>query len=84
MVATAEEFRATPQTSAQVRSTESLGDKPLAVISIGFGSALASALCAVGAAWSAGSFPALWAWRALGGFCLAGVYPVGMKIAAQW
>jgi pimeloyl-ACP methyl ester carboxylesterase len=35
VVATAEEFRATPQTSAQVRSTESLGDKPLAVISAG-------------------------------------------------
>jgi pimeloyl-ACP methyl ester carboxylesterase len=32
---TVEEFRATPQTSAQVRSTGSLGGKPLAVISAG-------------------------------------------------
>jgi pimeloyl-ACP methyl ester carboxylesterase len=32
---TVEEFRATPQTSAQVRSTGSLGDTPLAVISAG-------------------------------------------------
>jgi pimeloyl-ACP methyl ester carboxylesterase len=30
-----EEFRATPETTAQVRSTQSLGDKPLAVISAG-------------------------------------------------
>lgn len=35
LVATAEEFRATPQTTAQVRVTGSLGDKPLAVISAG-------------------------------------------------
>jgi hypothetical protein len=35
VVATAEEFRATPQTSAQVRSLRSLRDKPLAVISAG-------------------------------------------------
>jgi MFS transporter, DHA1 family, inner membrane transport protein len=46
--------------------------------------ALAGALCAVGAALSAGSFHALLAWRALGGFFLAGIYPVGMKIAASW
>jgi len=46
--------------------------------------ALAGALCAMGAALSAGSMPALLAWRALGGFFLAGIYPVGMKIAAQW
>ena len=46
--------------------------------------ALAGALCAVGAALSAGSFNALLAWRALGGFFLAGIYPVGMKIAASW
>jgi pimeloyl-ACP methyl ester carboxylesterase len=32
---TAQEFRATPQTTAQVRSTGSIGDKPLAVISAG-------------------------------------------------
>jgi pimeloyl-ACP methyl ester carboxylesterase len=32
---TAQEFRATPQTTAQVRSTGSIGDEPLAVISAG-------------------------------------------------
>jgi pimeloyl-ACP methyl ester carboxylesterase len=32
---TVEEFRATPQTNAQVHSTQSLGDKPLAVVSAG-------------------------------------------------
>ena len=32
---TVEEFSATPQTNAQVRSTQSLGDKPLAVITAG-------------------------------------------------
>jgi pimeloyl-ACP methyl ester carboxylesterase len=35
LVATAEEFSATPQSSAQVRTTQSLGDKPLAVVSAG-------------------------------------------------
>jgi pimeloyl-ACP methyl ester carboxylesterase len=35
LVTTTEEFRATPETSAQVRSTGSPGDKPLAVISAG-------------------------------------------------
>jgi len=35
VVATVEEFRATPETSAQVRSIGSLGDKPLAVITAG-------------------------------------------------
>jgi MFS family permease len=46
--------------------------------------ALASAACTLGAAHSGGSMGALWAWRAATGFCLAGIYPVGMKIAAQW
>ena len=32
---TAEEFRATPETTAQVRGARSLGDKPLAVVSAG-------------------------------------------------
>jgi MFS family permease len=32
----------------------------------------------------AADFGALWWWRALTGFFLAGIYPVGMKIAAQW
>lgn len=45
--------------------------------------ALASAACTVAAALSAASLPALMFWRALGGFCLAGIYPVGMKLAAQ-
>src|ERR687893_2992419 len=35
VVTTVEEFRATPETTAQVRSTGSLGDKPLAVVSAG-------------------------------------------------
>ena len=35
VVTTVEEFRATPETTAQVRSTQSVGDKPLAVISAG-------------------------------------------------
>ena len=46
--------------------------------------AFASALCTLAAAHSAGSFAALWFWRALTGFCLAGIYPVGMKLAALW
>ncbi len=33
---------------------------------------------------SAAGFGPLLAWRALTGFFLAGVYPVGMKLAAQW
>src|SRR5215207_536894 len=35
VVTTVEEFSATPETSAQVRSTQNLGDKPLAVITAG-------------------------------------------------
>src|SRR5918997_327578 len=35
VVTTVEEFRATPQTTAQVRSSQSVGDKPLAVITAG-------------------------------------------------
>jgi MFS family permease len=48
--------------------------------------ALASAVCTVAAAWAAstGSWWGLWAWRCATGFFLAGIYPVGMKIAAQW
>jgi len=45
--------------------------------------ALASAGCSLAAVAMASSFPALVFWRALTGFCLAGIYPVGMKIAAQ-
>jgi MFS family permease len=47
-------------------------------------SALAASACTVGAGLSAGSFEALMAWRVATGVCLAGIYPVGMKIAAQW
>ena len=39
---------------------------------------------AAAAAASGGSWPALLAWRVLTGFFMAGIYPVGMKIAAQW
>ena len=46
--------------------------------------ALASAACTAGAASNSGSLPAMLAWRAATGFFLAGIYPVGMKIAAQW
>ena len=46
--------------------------------------ALASAGCTLAGAASASSFNALWVWRAAAGFCLAGIYPVGMKIASQW
>lgn len=51
--------------------------------------ALASAGCTLAAAASvqalgAQSFAALWGWRAATGFFLAGIYPVGMKIASQW
>lgn len=46
--------------------------------------ALASAGCTLAAVAMAGSFGALVFWRVLTGLCLAGIYPVGMKIAAQW
>jgi predicted MFS family arabinose efflux permease len=46
--------------------------------------ALASAGCTLAAQQQALSFEHLLFWRALTGFCLAGIYPVGMKIAAQW
>jgi MFS transporter, DHA1 family, inner membrane transport protein len=40
--------------------------------------------CTLAAAAAAESFSALLFWRELTGFFLAGIYPVGMKIAAQW
>ena len=46
--------------------------------------ALAAGLATLAAAMMAESFAALVAWRALTGFFLAGIYPVGMKIAAMW
>lgn len=45
---------------------------------------LAGAFCTVGAWWMVREFAALWLWRAATGFFLAGIYPVGMKIASQW
>lgn len=46
--------------------------------------ALAGAGCTVGAWAMVSEFTALLAWRFATGFFLAGIYPVGMKIAAQW
>jgi len=46
--------------------------------------AFASGLATAAAVPLAHSFGWLWTCRALGGLFLAGIYPVGMKIAAQW
>ena len=46
--------------------------------------ALAGAACTVGAWAMVSDFSALLAWRFATGFFLAGIYPVGMKIASQW
>ena len=46
--------------------------------------AVAGALCTVGALMRIASFSELLLWRAATGFFLAGIYPVGMKIASQW
>lgn len=46
--------------------------------------ALAGAACTVGAWAMVRHYEALMAWRFATGFFLAGIYPVGMKIAAQW
>jgi len=46
--------------------------------------AMAAALCTLAALAFASHLGALHAWRAATGFFLAGIYPVGMKIAAQW
>ncbi|MFM8666087.1 MAG: nitrate/nitrite transporter [Betaproteobacteria bacterium] len=45
---------------------------------------LAGAACTLGSGWWAHDLWALKAWRVAAGFCLAGIYPVGMKIASQW
>ena len=45
---------------------------------------LAGAACTVAGWWMVADFSALLGWRAATGFFLAGIYPVGMKIAAQW
>lgn len=46
--------------------------------------ALAAAGCTLAAAAAAPSFSTVLMWRVLTGFFLAGIYPVGMKLAAQW
>jgi DHA1 family inner membrane transport protein len=46
--------------------------------------ALAGAACTVGAWAMVSDFTALLVWRFASGFFLAGIYPVGMKIASQW
>jgi len=46
--------------------------------------ALAGAACTVGAWAMVRQYEALLIWRFATGFFLAGIYPVGMKIAAQW
>jgi len=48
------------------------------------GCALAGAACTVGAWAMVADFTALLVWRCATGFFLAGIYPVGMKIASQW
>jgi MFS transporter, DHA1 family, inner membrane transport protein len=45
---------------------------------------LAGALCTLGAWAQVRDQEALMAWRFATGFFLAGIYPVGMKIASQW
>ena len=47
-------------------------------------STLAAAGCTLAAAAMAHSYSGLLLWRVLTGFCLAGIYPVGMKLAALW
>lgn len=47
-------------------------------------SALLAATCNLALIWSAGDMSAMLLVRGLTGFFLAGVYPVGMKIAADW
>ncbi len=49
-----------------------------------FTCACGAALCTLAASAAAASLPALMFWRALTGLCLAGIYPLGMKLAAQW
>lgn len=43
-----------------------------------------AAACTLAAAAMAHSYTGLLLWRVATGFCLAGIYPVGMKIASQW
>ena len=45
---------------------------------------LAGSLCTLGALAQVDNFLALLMWRATTGVVLAGIYPVGMKLASQW
>ncbi len=47
-------------------------------------SALAAAACTLVAMTRTHDFHQLLAWRMATGFCLAGIYPVGMKLASLW
>lgn len=47
-------------------------------------SALAAAACTLAAMARAQDFQELLAWRIATGLCLAGIYPVGMKLASLW
>ena len=47
-------------------------------------SALAAAACTLAAMARAQDFDELLAWRIATGMCLAGIYPVGMKLASLW
>lgn len=46
--------------------------------------ALLGATCNLGLIWNGNNFESLLLWRFLTGFSLAGIYPVGMKIAADY
>jgi MFS family permease len=49
-----------------------------------FYSALAGALFNLGTIFPSNTLATLISWRFMTGFCLAGIYPVGMKIAADY
>lgn len=46
--------------------------------------AIAGAIANAACTWSGNSYTTLLSWRVLTGCCLAGIYPVGMKIAADY
>lgn len=45
---------------------------------------LAGAFCTLASGWWSHDLDTMKAWRIAAGFSLAGIYPVGMKIASQW
>jgi len=61
----------------------SLADR-FSPVKLFFLSCLAGAFCNVSIAWFANDAPSLFLFRFLTGFFIAGIYPVGMKIAADW